>query len=63
MHVDIIAVISCKEIHKIDREVRFSQGCEPDNSRLAVYFSKFLQWRPSCSSRASASFGPHVPAA
>jgi Adenylate and Guanylate cyclase catalytic domain len=26
------------------------------------YFSKFLQWRPSCSSRASASFGPHVPA-
>jgi hypothetical protein len=55
--------ITCNEIHEIEREVRFSQGCEPDNSHSAVYSSKFLQWRPSCSSRASASFGPHMPAA
>ena len=43
------------------------EECQPGVGASDVacqnHFSKFLQWRPSRSSRSSASFGPQVPAA
>src|SRR5579864_8898352 len=57
----------CPSYFRKARIIPVSQGKRPVSCAVSharrSYFSKFLQCRPSCSSRASASFGPQVPAA
>ena len=61
MYIDINPHPLAGYSRKMDRKVRFSRAAGEKDAQAFAYFSKFLQCRPSCSSRASASFGPQVP--
>src|ERR1700757_351565 len=67
MSVDVSGLLCLRFLLRNACKVPVNQGTRSIPWRVLhprlTYSSKFLQCRPSCSSRASASFGPQVPAA